>query len=48
MSTSKLTILGATVAILVIGGFLHETYQEIKGRRIPFDERKIIQEELGQ
>lgn len=30
--------------LILLAGKGHETYQEIQGRRVPFDERKVIQE----
>lgn len=34
--------------ILIIAGKGHENYQEINGEKIPFDERKIVKEILGE
>ncbi len=34
--------------IVIIAGKGHETYQEINGEKIPFDERKIVKEILGE
>jgi UDP-N-acetylmuramyl tripeptide synthase len=33
--------------ILLVAGKGHETYQEMNGRRYPFDDRKVIREELA-
>ena len=34
--------------IVIIAGKGHETYQEINGEKIPFDEREIVKESLGE
>ena len=35
------------IDIIVLAGKGHETYQEINGEKIPYDERKIIKEIIG-
>ena len=36
-------MLGSEHAIILIAGKGHETYQEIRGKRLPFDDRAIVQ-----
>jgi UDP-N-acetylmuramoyl-L-alanyl-D-glutamate--2,6-diaminopimelate ligase len=33
--------------IILIAGKGHETYQEIKGEKFPFDDKKILKELFG-
>jgi UDP-N-acetylmuramoyl-L-alanyl-D-glutamate--2,6-diaminopimelate ligase len=33
--------------IILIAGKGHETYQEIKGQKYPFDDKKILKELFG-